>query len=187
MSTTRNLILVGPMGAGKTRVGTELAARCGLHAVDADHEIERRAGASVARIFEVEGEAGFRARESAMLAELLAGEGLLLATGGGAVLDPRNRQLLRRRGFVVHLHAGPATQLQRLAQDRSRPLLARADREAVLHELARVREPLYAQVADLRVDTDGLAPHEVVAALQRRLPLQWRSCAGANADVHNTP
>lgn len=174
MNPASNLILVGPMGAGKSRIGARLAGRCGLRAVDADDEIERRAGSSVAAVFANEGEAGFRVRERATLAELLAGDGLLLATGGGAVLDAGNRQLLRQRGFVVHLHASPARQLQRLADDRSRPLLARADRAIVLEELARVREPLYAQVADLRLDTDALSTDEAAERLLELLQRHWQ-------------
>lgn len=169
-----NLILVGPTGAGKTSIGRCLAAHYGLRAVDADHEIERRAGASVTAIFEREGEAGFRAREHDVLGALLAGDGMVLATGGGAVLDPDNRRLLRTRGFVVHLHVTPQQQLQRLAQDRDRPLLARADREAVLEEMARVRGPLYAEVADLRLDTDRLSADQATARLLELLQGHWR-------------
>lgn len=168
-ATAPNLALVGPMGAGKSSIGRRLAARCGLAFVDADAEIERRCGASVATIFDCEGEAGFRARERATIADLLAGDGLLLATGGGAVLDAGTRAVLRERSLVVHLHAGVGQQLQRLARDRSRPLLAGDDRETVLHRLAAVREPLYAEVAHLRFDTTGLAVAEAVARLAQAL------------------
>lgn len=174
MNPASNLILVGPMGAGKTCIGRRLAQRCGLRLVDADREIERRTGASVATIFDCEGEAGFRQRERTMLAELLAGDGLLLATGGGAVLDAGNRELLMTRGFVVHLHVTPAQQLQRLARDRSRPLLARPDRDAALRDLAQVREPLYAQVADLRFDTGNLSAATAAARLAGQLDSHWR-------------
>src|SRR5690606_14548795 len=153
MNPAPNLVLVGPMGAGKSSIGRRLADRFGLAFHDADREIEAQAGASIATIFECTGEAGFRAREQAVLAGLLAGEGAVVATGGGAVLDPRTRDLLRERGFVVHLHVGLAQQLARLARDRSRPLLAGEDREAVLRRLAAVRDPLYDEVADLRFDT----------------------------------
>lgn len=168
-----NLVLVGPMGAGKSSIGLSLAERFGLRLADIDHEIESRAGASVNRIFESEGEAGFRERERAALAELLSGEGLVLATGGGAVLDAGNRALLRQRGFVVHLHASVEQQLQRLAHDRTRPLLARGDREQVLHDLARVREPLYSQVAHLRFDTDGYSEAEAADELAQLLEIHW--------------
>lgn len=174
MNPASNLILVGPMGSGKTCIGKRLAERFGLRAVDADREVELRAGARIAEIFEHEGEAGFRARESAMLAELLAGDGLLLSTGGGAVLAADNRRLLRERGFVVHLQVTVEQQLERLAQDRSRPLLARGDREQVLRELALARAPLYAQTADLGFDTGAGGAAEAALALARELDALWQ-------------
>ena len=169
-----NLVLVGPMGAGKTSVGRRLAERLGLAFADVDREIEAHAGASVATIFECEGEAGFRARETATLAELLAGEEHLVATGGGAVLDPANRRLLRERGFVVYLRIDVPGQLQRLARDRARPLLQREDREDVLRQFAAAREPLYAEIADLGFDTDGMAPGDAAAALVQLLAAHWQ-------------
>src|SRR5690348_13538405 len=112
MNPAPNLALVGPMGAGKSAVGRLLGERLGLRFADLDHEVETAAGAPIPTIFECEGEAGFRARERAMLRALLAGDGLALATGGGAVLDSENRRLLRERCFVVHLHLDVASQLQ---------------------------------------------------------------------------
>lgn len=174
-----NIILVGPMAAGKSRIGRELAERCGLRLVDADAEIEREAGTSISVIFEHEGEAGFRRRERKMLATLLLHDGIVLATGGGAVLDADNRTLLADRGFVVHLHASPATQLVRAAGDTRRPLLQNTDPSAVLHALAIEREPLYAAVSAFRVDTDGLAPAQVTAQILAGLPSSLRP--GGNA------
>jgi shikimate kinase len=178
MKLAPNLILVGPMGAGKSCIGRHLATRTGLHLVDLDDEIERRAGTSIGAIFEHEGETGFRRREHQALADLLAvdrpADGLLLATGGGVVLDVGNRRLLRGRGFIVHLHAEPATQLARLAGDTSRPLLQCDDRDAVLRELAEQRAPLYAEVADLRFATDGLDAMEAAARLAGQLLLHWQ-------------
>jgi len=179
MNPAANLILVGPTGAGKSSIGRHLAEHFALRLADADREIEQRTGASVGTIFECEGEAGFRARERAVLAELLAGDGVLLATGGGAVLDPDNRHLLRTRGFVVHLQVSPAQQLARLERDRSRPLLQRPDRDAVLHEMARLRTPLYAQVADLAFDTDGLAAADAGTRLAGELQQRWQRGAAA--------
>lgn len=173
MDSAPNLVLVGPMGAGKTSIGRRLAERMALDFVDADHVIEERTGTSVATIFECEGEAGFRARESATLADLLAGEDRLVATGGGVVLDAGNRALLRARGFVVHLHVGVPGQLQRLARDRTRPLLQRPDREEVLRQMAALRDPLYAQAADLRFDTTGLAPDAAATQLAALLEARW--------------
>lgn len=174
MNPAPNLILVGPMGAGKSCVGRRLAAHFGLPFSDADREIEGRTGASVTTIFECEGESGFRARERAALAEVLSAHGVLLATGGGAVLDADNRRLLREHGFVVHLHVSVGQQLQRLARDHTRPLLARDDREQILHDLAAARAPLYAEVADLRFDTDQLSAGETTTQLAAMLDQQWR-------------
>jgi len=181
MNPASNLVLVGPMGAGKTCVGRRVAERFGLRLVDADHEIERLAGTSINTIFEVEGEAGFRARESAVLAALLAQDGIVLSTGGGAVLDPDNRRRMRERGFVVHLVVSVEQQLARLARDRSRPLLARGDREQVLRDLSTRRAPLYAEVADLVFDTDA---HDSAAAadlLVRELDTRWQRAADTPA------
>ncbi|WP_222565084.1 shikimate kinase [Novilysobacter antarcticus] len=174
-----NIILVGPMAAGKSRIGRELAERCGLRLVDADAEIEREAGASIALIFEREGEAGFRKRERAMLAGLLTQDGMVLATGGGAVLDAGTRALLSDRGFVVHLHASPATQLARAAGDTGRPLLQHPDPATVLQTLAIQRDPLYAAVSAMRIDTDGLAPSQVCSRIVAGLP----TCLGIGADA----
>ena len=179
MDNAPNLVLVGPMGAGKTSIGKRLADRFGLAFVDSDREVEAHTGARVATIFDCEGEAGFRARERASLATLLAGEGLVVATGGGAVLDAGTRALLRTRGFVVHLHVGIEEQLQRLARDRTRPLIARADREDVLRRLAGERAPLYAEVADVRFETDGLGPSEACTRLGHLLDDRWRRGAAA--------
>lgn len=174
MNPASNLVLVGPMGAGKSCIGRRLAEHFHLTLADADREIEHRTGASVTTIFECEGEPGFRARERTTLAELLSGDGLLLATGGGAVLDADNRALLRARGFVVHLHVSVDQQLQRLARDRTRPLLARDDREQVLRDMAMSRAPLYADVADLRFDTDHMTAAESAAKLVHELDAHWQ-------------
>jgi shikimate kinase len=173
MNPAPNLVLVGPMGAGKTSIGRRLAERFGLHFVDADQYIEQRTGATISAIFDHVGEAGFRERERCALSELLAGEGQLVATGGGAVLDPDNRRRMRERGFVVYLSAGLESQLKRLHRDRTRPLLQRADREQVLRDLAQVREPLYREVADLVMDTDGLTAADAATRLCLQLAGQW--------------
>ena len=158
MNPSRNLFLIGPTGAGKTSVGRRLATHYGLAFVDLDHEIEQRTGTDVATVFAVEGEAGFRRRESALLAELSAGDGVLLVTGAGAVLDADNRALLAARGYVLWLQAGIEQQLERLAHDHQRPLLAGADRRTRLEAMAVVREPLYRETADLALPaTHGIA------------------------------
>jgi shikimate kinase len=174
MQAATNIVLVGPMGAGKTSIGRRLAELLQLVFVDADRDIETRTGAPVGTIFECEGEAGFRARERGVLADLLAGDGQVIATGGGAVLDPDNRERMRQRGFVVHLDVSLQAQLQRLARDRIRPLLQRDDREQVLRAMRVAREPLYADVADLRFDTDGLTSADAATALVHELERHWR-------------
>jgi len=174
MNPAPNLVLVGPMGAGKSSIGRRLAERFGLDFVDSDHYIEQRCGATIPAIFEHVGEAGFRERERAALAELLEGNGQLVATGGGAVLDAGNRALLARRGFVVYLRASVESQLRRLARDRSRPLLQRPDREQVLVQMAALRDPLYREVADLVMETDGHTAAEAASRLGLLLAQRWQ-------------
>lgn len=166
--------MIGPMGAGKSCIGRRLAERFGLSFVDVDHAIVAHAGASIPTIFEHSGEAAFRAHEREVLTQLLAGENQLISTGGGAVLDAGNREGLRTRGFVIHLHVSVASQLERLHRDRTRPLLQRPDREDVLHALAVARDPLYRELADLSLDTDHLSPAEATAHLVTRLAAAWQ-------------
>jgi shikimate kinase len=137
------------MGAGKSTVGRKLAARFGLRFIDLDHEIERATGASVNLIFEIEGEPNFRDREEKLLDAASRNSGVLLATGGGAVLRRENRERLKERGFVVYLETNVDTQLERLKRDRARPLLRTPDPRAKLLELAKHRNELYRQTADL--------------------------------------
>ena len=174
MKTAANLVLVGPMGAGKSSIGKRLAHALALEFVDADRVLEARTGASVADIFACEGEAGFRRRESALLAELLSGHDQLIATGGGVVLAPANRVLLAREAWVVHLDVGVDEQLRRLSRDRTRPLLQRPDREAVLTAMAAERAPFYVEVADLRLSTDGCTPEQACRVLLPRIREAWR-------------
>ncbi|HEX7770413.1 MAG TPA: shikimate kinase [Dokdonella sp.] len=173
MNPAPNLFLVGPMGAGKTTVGRQIAELFRMPFLDLDHEIEAHTGAAVALIFELEGEEGFRRRERAQLLELAARNGIVLATGGGAVLDEQNRQVLRRRGFVIWLDASVDAQLARLSRDRQRPLLQAPDRRERLERLADVRNPLYAGIADLRLASSGVgnsmhAAHDLLDLLEAR-------------------
>jgi shikimate kinase len=174
MNPAPNLILIGPMGAGKTCIGRRLAERFTLDFVDADQAIVEVAGASIPTIFELAGEAGFRQHERQVLHALLEGAGQLVSTGGGAVLDADNRAVIGQRGFVVYLRVSVAAQMERLSRDRTRPLLQRPDREQVLHEMATVRDPLYRSLADLTLDTDLYTPAEATAQLVLRLASQWQ-------------
>ena len=162
------------MGAGKTSNGRKLAERLGLAVVDCDHALEARTGATVPVIFELEGEPGFRAREAALIADVMQGTHQVVATGGGAVLDPDNRRALCERGFVVYLQVSVDQQLERLARDRSRPLLAVPDRRERLEALALQRGPLYAGMADLPFNADGLAVATAAERLYTELSSQWR-------------
>ncbi len=172
MNKLANLFLVGPMGAGKTTIGRQLARALGWTFHDVDREIETRSGADIPLIFDLEGEAGFRIRERAVLEELTGLQGVVVATGGGAVLDPLNRDHLTRRGRVIYLHASVAQQLKRTARDRHRPLLHTRDRRLRLEELMAVREPLYQAVAELTVDTDGRTVRAVAGDILQRLGLE---------------
>jgi shikimate kinase len=174
MNPAPNLILIGPMGAGKTSIGRRLADRFGLRFVDLDREIEIEAGRKIPEIFSVEGEASFRRREHDCLAAWLEKQAVLIATGGGVVLDADNRVGIRNHGFVVHLHIGIDEQLARLARDRSRPLLATQDRSEVLRRLAAERSPLYAEIADLRFEPTGLTLPDACGRLAILLRDRWQ-------------
>lgn len=163
-SAFSSIFLVGPMGAGKTAIGKRLAEALRLRFIDADRELEERTGASVNLIFELEGEPGFRQRETALLSEVTQCPGIVLATGGGAILSEANRELLRRRGFVIYLQTSVEIQLHRLAKDRQRPLLRHPDREQRLRAMARQRNSLYESVADITVRSADI---NVVAMTQR--------------------
>jgi shikimate kinase len=164
-----NLFLIGPMGAGKTTIGRRLAQALRREFLDSDQEIERRAGASIPLIFEVEGESGFRLREKTVIAELTQRAEIVLATGGGAILDPGNRHCLIGRGLVVYLRASVDEQLRRTRQDDNRPLLQTADPRARLAELFRQRDPLYREAADWTISTEDRPLGQVMREILRRL------------------
>lgn len=165
-----SVFLVGPMGSGKTAVGRYLARVLNLPFYDSDAEIERRTGVDIPFIFEKEGEAGFRQREREAIEALTALDGIVLATGGGAVLLPGNRRLLAARGRVVYLETSVAQQAHRVRYGRHRPLLAQGDDAAKrLGQLMDARAPLYAEVADITVPTDGRRVHSVAESILREL------------------
>lgn len=169
MRHTTNIFLIGPMGAGKSTIGRNLAELLGLDFVDSDHEIQQRTGVDIPTIFEFEGEAGFRKREKLVIDELTQRSGQVLATGGGAVLDADSRRHLSGRGFVVYLHCSPEQQFERTERDKNRPLLQTEDPLGRLRELMLVRDPLYRQTADLVVNTDRRNASAVAREVERRL------------------
>ena len=160
-----NVFLIGPMGSGKTTIGQRLAGLLGLEFLDCDRELEARTGASVNLIFDVEGEQGFRSRETQMLEELAARDGIVLATGGGVVINAVNREILRRRGLVVYLKTSVEQQLKRLARDRSRPLLQTPDRRERLQRLAEQRNALYEEIAEIEFPARNRNPDAVARQL----------------------
>lgn len=157
------------MGAGKSAVGRQLARLLHMEFLDSDEEIEARTGVDIAFIFEKEGEEGFRKREIKVIDELSQREGVVLATGGGAVADPESRNRLGARGFVVYLHTSVRQQLERTQRGRHRPLLDNTDKQKVLEELMEQRDPLYREVSDLIVETDGRRVQTVAREIQEAL------------------
>jgi shikimate kinase len=171
MSKRDNLYLVGLMGAGKTTVGRLLARHYGCIFRDSDHEIEARTGVKIPVIFEIEGEAGFRKREEAVIAELTAMSGIVLATGGGAILSPVTRDNLRKRGVVIYLRGTPEHLHERTRHDRNRPLLQTENPLDRLRELYQQRDPLYREVADIIVDTGRQSVSGMTRMLYGKLDL----------------
>ena len=172
MNECQPVFLVGPMGAGKTTVGRQLARLLGKVFFDLDAEIEARSGADIPWIFDVEGEGGFRKRESAMLAELALKNGVVIATGGGVVLSPQNRKLMGTSGLVVYLAVPVDTLHERTLHDTKRPLLQVEDRLAVINKLMFEREPLYREVADIVYDSVSNSPAAAAEKLNQLIQMQ---------------
>ena len=170
-----NLFLVGLPGAGKSTLGRQLARRLAKAFVDADAELERKLGVTIPTIFEIEGEASFRDREEAVLAEFTALSNIVLATGGGAVIRPANRERLKMNGTVVYLHALPETLRERTRRSRHRPLLNAADPVARLAELYALRDPLYREVAESVIESN----REQIARFSRQLEAALQDPLGA--------
>jgi len=164
-----SFFLVGPMGAGKSTIGRQLARCLKLKFIDSDREIEIRTGVDIPLIFELEGESGFRKRERKVIDELTVKPRTILATGGGAVMDKLNRQHLASRGRVIYLHTSVEQQLQRTAHDRNRPLLQTANPKQKLQELMEARDPLYREIADWVIETDGCRVRDVVQKIVQKI------------------
>jgi shikimate kinase len=171
MAKPNRIFLVGPMGAGKTTIGRQLAQSLGMTFADTDLEIQRRTGVDIPTIFEYEGEAGFRQREQQVIEDLTLIDNQVLATGGGAVMRPENRQHLSARGIVVYLECSPEQQYERTFRDRNRPLLQTADPLQKLRDLAAERDALYRATADYTVSSEGRGAQsvagEIIGLLER--------------------
>ena len=170
MAQKRNIFLIGPMGAGKSTIGRELAEKLHLEFYDSDQEIERRTGADIAWVFDLEGEEGFRKREEGVIDDLSAKQGIVLATGGGSVISPQIRNRLSARGIVVYLETTIDKQVARTQRDRRRPLLQTSEEpRKVLERLALERNPLYEEIADVIVPTDDQSAKVVANKIIERI------------------
>jgi shikimate kinase len=166
----RNIILIGPMGSGKSTIGNIIARRLHREFQDSDHFIEERTGVDIARIFDVEGEQGFRDRESNALNELLGENDRVIATGGGSVLREENRQLLKQKGYIIFLDTSVNQQMHRLRRDKKRPLLQTENPRERLENLLAERRPIYLDLADLAVKTDKRVARRLAADIIDQLP-----------------
>jgi len=172
MAEKRNIFLIGPMGAGKSTIGRHLADQLHLEFYDSDHEIERRTGADIAWVFDIEGEEGFRAREESVIDDLTEKQGIVLATGGGSILRKAVRNRLSARGIVVYLETTVDKQVARTQRDKRRPLLQNTDSpETVLKDLAGERNPLYEEIADYTVRTDDQSARAVANEIINQIGL----------------
>ena len=172
--STRNIILVGPMGSGKSTIGSVIAKKLNREFQDSDHYIEEKTGVDIARIFDIEGEQGFRDRESNALSELLNRDNCVIATGGGSVMREENQNLLRSRGYIIFLDTSINQQMQRLRRDKKRPLLQTENPRERLEELLEVRRPIYLDLADLAVKTDRRLARKLAADIINKLPENLR-------------
>lgn len=169
MNHIKNIFLIGPMGVGKSTIGRQVATQLGLDFDDTDHEIQRRTGVDIPTIFDYEGEAGFRKRERAVIDDLTQRSGIVLATGGGSVLDTENRRNLSGRGFVVYLFCSPEQQYERTQRDRNRPLLQTEDPLGTLKSLMQERDPLYREIADIVILSEKRSAASVASEIVRKL------------------
>ena len=173
MDRRENIFLIGPMGVGKSTIGRLLATALNMPFHDSDREIDFVTGADIPWIFDVEGEQGFRIREARMIDTLSQREGIILATGGGAILAPESRRNLHSRGTVVYLRASVAQQLERTGKDKNRPLLQTENPLAKIKELIKIREPLYRETAHVTIDTSRRSPRSVSTEIVRQLQERW--------------
>lgn len=170
----RNIILIGPMGSGKSTIGSIIAKKLQRQFYDSDHFIEGRTGVDIARIFDVEGEEGFRDRETNALNELLSKNNLVIATGGGSIMRAQNQEMLRNKGYIVFLDTSINQQMQRLQRDKKRPLLQTDNPRERLQQLLDVRRPIYQDLADLSVKTDRRMARKLASDIIQNLPESLR-------------
>lgn len=166
---SENIYLIGPMGAGKSSIGKQLASKIKKQFVDSDTEIENRTGAKIELIFEIEGESGFRKRETQIIREVTSLKNIVLATGGGAVLVEENRKNLKQYGIVVYLKASPELLMKRTEKDRNRPLLQTGNRMQIIKELLEFRGPLYEETADFIINTEENSIKQIVRQIQDKI------------------
>ena len=169
MANNNNIFFIGLMGAGKTTIGKQLAKQLGKTFYDADHEIEKRTGVKIPVIFDLEGEQGFRKRESAVIQELTQLDNIVLATGGGAVIAQENRDCLKKNGQVIYLRANAKDLWHRMRHDKQRPLLQNVDIRAKLEQLYSERHPLYMDIATIIVDTGNQPAAAVIKQIEQAL------------------
>jgi shikimate kinase len=181
----QNLILIGPMGSGKSTVGKRLAARLGKQFVDCDQQLEQHLNVDIGTIFDIEGEQGFRQREHEMLKSLCAMSNVVIATGGGCVLREDNRSLLQAAGVVIYLRITLEHQLNRLSRDKTRPLLQAPDRLQRLQQMATQREPLYTAIADVVVDSGGHSVAKMAAKVHSMLQQKFVGAAASMSKHHD--
>ena len=168
-NTDSTIILIGMMGAGKTTIGKSLANHLDKTFIDSDHEIQKRTGVKIPIIFEIEGEAGFRKRETDMLRELLKIDNIVLATGGGIIINEENRKLIKEKGTIIYLRATVNDLLHRTRHDKNRPLLQTTDPQAKLTDLYHQRDPIYCEAAHIVVESGNLSVHQMVKYLTQKL------------------
>ena len=168
-TNTDNIFLIGLMGAGKSTIGKQLARSLGKQFRDSDNEIEQKTGVSIDVIFDIEGEQGFRRRETDILKQLVEERGVVLATGGGAVLATENQRFLRNNGLIIYLRASAEQLASRIRRDRHRPLLRSVDKLATIRELMAQRDPVYQELAELVIETDNRSIARVVREISKRV------------------
>ncbi len=169
MTITSNIILIGPMGAGKTTIGRQLAKKLSIDFYDSDYEIEKRTGVKISLIFEIEGEEGFRRRETQVLRELSQMNKIVLSTGGGALIQAENREVLRNNGYIIYLKSSPDMLFKRTSGDKRRPLLQGENRLEQIRKILTEREPAYIEMADEILDSEKMSIKQIIQKISEQI------------------